>query len=406
MAILCGLTQELERGTGLAEVDQPPLLPDRSPQTDSSDCKSQVDGNSGTMEKATLVLDLDETLIHSVVDPVSNETTTHQRPGLSHFLQQVASMFEVVVFTAGLEDYASPIIDSLDPQGLIQHRLFRQHVRCIRGTHLIKDLASLNRPLARVVIVDNSAESFLLQPLNAIPIEPYLGEAQDTRLFELLPLLQALASAPDVRQLLAVCHAACDFTCVPAQLPGRTKLTGSLTPGKQGTVAAPDSSCASPCPCATPSASMPSQVSPVASQPHACSHSPACTALPTGEQSPEVVHEDAARLCQGRADMRAARAAGSSPWLQYARAPRGSAGNTSVRSLLPSEMCTCVSVALAQVLSACAMAQRYARASGTVACSLREREFIDNQQVTESRKYNALSGNTASGHSRPSIWQR
>ena len=111
----------------MAEVDQPPLLPDRSLQTDSSDCKPQMDGNRGTMEKATLVLDLDETLIHSVVDPVSNETTTHQRPGLSHFLQQVSTMFEVVVFTAGLQEYASPIIDRLDPQGLIQHRLYRQH---------------------------------------------------------------------------------------------------------------------------------------------------------------------------------------------------------------------------------------------------------------------------------------
>jgi Dullard-like phosphatase family protein len=370
MAILCGLTQELERGTGLAEVDQPPLLPDRSPQTDSSDCKPQVDGNSGTMEKATLVLDLDETLIHSVVDPVSNETTTHQRPGLSHFLQQVASMFEVVVFTAGLEEYASPIIDSLDPQGLIQHRLYRQHVRCIRGTHLIKDLASLNRPLARVVMVDNSAESFLLQPLNAIPIEPYLGEAQDTRLFELLPLLQALASAPDVRQLLAVCHAACDFTYVPAPRPGRTKLTGSLTPGTQGTVAAPDSLCASPCPCATPSASMPSQVSPIASQPqrpHDGSHSPACTALPTGEQSPEVVQEDAARLCQGRADMRAARAAGSSPWLQYARAPRGAIGNTSVTVSFAQRDVHVLVCCVSAGLSACAMAQRYTHASDTVA---------------------------------------
>jgi Dullard-like phosphatase family protein len=310
------------------------------------------------MEKATLVLDLDETLIHSVVDPVSNETTTHQRPGLSHFLQQVSTMFEVVVFTAGLQEYASPIIDRLDPQGLIQHRLYRQHVRCIRGTHLIKDLARLNRPLARVVMVDNSAESFLLQPLNAIPIEPYLGEAQDTRLFELLPLLQALASAPDVRELLAVCHAACDFMCVPAPRPGRTKLIGSLTLGKQSTVAAPDSSCASPCPCATPSASMPSHVSPLASQPqrtHDDSHSPACTALSTGEQSTEVVHEDAVRLCQGRADMQAARAAGSSPWLQYARAPRGAVGNTEVTVTL-ARRCVLALPARAPCASPCARA--------------------------------------------------
>jgi Dullard-like phosphatase family protein len=219
--------QASERSADLEEVDHPPLLPDRRPlDTPASPLRScssspvAADQDGAKEEKATLVLDLDETLIHSEVDPVSNETTTHQRPGLSHFLQQIAGMFEVVVFTAGLEEYASPIIDRLDPQGLIQHRLYRQHVRCIRGKHFTKDLARLNRPLSRVVIVDNSAESFLLHPLNAIPIEPYFGEAQDTRLLELLPLLQALTVAPDVREVLAVCHATNDFTCVPA--PERT----------------------------------------------------------------------------------------------------------------------------------------------------------------------------------------
>ena len=59
-----------------------------------------------------------------------------------------------VVFTAGLQEYASHIIDQLDRHRLIAHRLYRQHTRRIRG-HVIKDLAALNRPLARTVIVDN-----------------------------------------------------------------------------------------------------------------------------------------------------------------------------------------------------------------------------------------------------------
>ena len=49
---------------------------------------SQVDvltsGRGGCWhDKCTLVLDLDETLIHSVLDPLTNVTTTYERPGSS-----------------------------------------------------------------------------------------------------------------------------------------------------------------------------------------------------------------------------------------------------------------------------------------------------------------------------------
>jgi RNA polymerase II subunit A small phosphatase-like protein len=80
--------------------------------------------------------------------------TQNALPGVSTFLERVGALYEIVVFTTGLEEYASDVIDKLDPKGFIQHRLYRQHARSI-GTHLIKDLAALNRPLARTVLVDN-----------------------------------------------------------------------------------------------------------------------------------------------------------------------------------------------------------------------------------------------------------
>ena len=120
------------------------------------------DMEPGLSTSPTLVLDLDETLIHTVVDPVSKIATTHQRPGLEGFLESVAALFEIVIFTAGLEQYASPLIDQLDPKGLVGHRLYRQHTRRI-GNHsmIIKDLATLNRPLSRTVMVDNRCHKCL-----------------------------------------------------------------------------------------------------------------------------------------------------------------------------------------------------------------------------------------------------
>ncbi len=68
---------------------------------------------------------------------------------------------------------------------------------------LVQDLSRLNRDLARTVIVDNSPESYLLQPENAVPIKPFFGDQQDLALRELIPFLAQIASdnTPDVRKV-------------------------------------------------------------------------------------------------------------------------------------------------------------------------------------------------------------
>jgi CTD small phosphatase-like protein 2 len=70
----------------------------------------------------TLVLDLDETLVHFE----ASERKFRLRPGCLGFLRGLASHYEIVVFTAASQDYADFILNVLDPDGaLIQHRLYR-----------------------------------------------------------------------------------------------------------------------------------------------------------------------------------------------------------------------------------------------------------------------------------------
>lgn len=90
--------------------------------------------------KKTLVLDLDETLVHSSFMPIKNpdfvvpvliDNHSHnvyvlKRPGVNEFLEALGSMYEIVVFTASLAKYADPVLDVLDSQRVVKHRLFRE----------------------------------------------------------------------------------------------------------------------------------------------------------------------------------------------------------------------------------------------------------------------------------------
>ena len=137
----------------------------------------------------TLVLDLDETLIHFVDEPNNNHFLT--RPGAVEFLEEMNKYYEIVIFTAGMKDYADWVLDQLDVEGTIKHRLYRHHVK-LDGFMLIKDLESIGRDLKKTMIVDNLPENFAKQPDNGIFIKTWHNDMTDTCLYDLIPLLRRL----------------------------------------------------------------------------------------------------------------------------------------------------------------------------------------------------------------------
>lgn len=68
------------------------------------------------------------------------------RPGAREFLDQMSKIYEIVIFTAAMQDYADWVLDQLDIGKWITHRLYRQHTRKIGHVH-IKDLSLLGREL-------------------------------------------------------------------------------------------------------------------------------------------------------------------------------------------------------------------------------------------------------------------
>ena len=57
----------------------------------------------------TLVLDLDETLIHNV--DYGQDSFFLVRPGCVQFITDMAKYYEIVIFTAALQEYADQVVD-------------------------------------------------------------------------------------------------------------------------------------------------------------------------------------------------------------------------------------------------------------------------------------------------------
>ena len=166
--------------------------------------------------KKTLVLDLDETLVHSQFGPfdipsdvvinIEIENEIHDihvlvRPGVKEFLEKLSKRFEIIIFTASISKYAGPLLDILDKNKLCTYRLFREHCTLI-NTSFVKDLKKLGRDLKDVIIVDNSPMAYLLNSDNGLPILTWFEDKSDRELYKICPILEFLSLVPDVRDYI------------------------------------------------------------------------------------------------------------------------------------------------------------------------------------------------------------
>jgi len=175
--------------------------------------------------KKCLVLDLDETLVHSSFQPIECSfaitieldgaqygVSVLKRPFVDEFIEECAKLYELVIFTASLAEYANPVIDRLDRRGLIKHRLFRESCVFHEETAYVKDLSRLGRDLKDCIIIDNSPLSYLFHPTNAIGCTSWFGDKSDTELRDLLPVLRGqILSVNDVRTILDAGCQSCEW---------------------------------------------------------------------------------------------------------------------------------------------------------------------------------------------------
>ncbi|KAL1567442.1 protein-serine/threonine phosphatase [Salvia divinorum] len=169
-------------------------------------------------KRNTIFLDLDETLVHStatvpperydfvvrpVIDGQKSEFYVLKRPFVDEFLAYLSDKFEIVIFTAGIEEYASQVLDKLDWRNAISHRLYRDSCKAVDGI-FVKDLGETGRDLSRVVIVDDNPNSYQFQPENAIPIRQFVDDLGDEELKKMMELFEGCDLGEDLRDFVRV----------------------------------------------------------------------------------------------------------------------------------------------------------------------------------------------------------
>ena len=154
-------------------------------------------------KKYTLILSLDDTIIHFKTNTIINNKGIMQiRPGLIEFFQNIRSYYEIIIFSIGNKKYTDAIIDSIDTnKKYIDYRLYQEHCIIINGEY-VKDLSKIGRGIDKMVIVDNLPQNYRLQNDNGINIKSFYGDnPNDKVLYHLSKILISMAqNGGDIRK--------------------------------------------------------------------------------------------------------------------------------------------------------------------------------------------------------------
>ncbi|XP_017057748.1 CTD nuclear envelope phosphatase 1 homolog [Drosophila ficusphila] len=195
--------------------------------------------------RKTLVVDMDETLITSwstrhgrrrrkmptvphdfefYLPETRSVHLVYKRPYVDQFLDHVSKWYDLTVYTAGAECYASPILDFLDRgRGILKKRLYRDN--CLDVAGLRAKYVSLVSPnLSSVLLLDDSCVECSFNAGNSVHIKSFRVGKRDQALLDLLPFLDALRFTRDVRSVLQRCTR---FDCLTTNLLSVTERRSS-----------------------------------------------------------------------------------------------------------------------------------------------------------------------------------
>nr|CAB3473809.1 unnamed protein product [Digitaria exilis] len=178
----------------------PPIESTTEASIDNKACSSEVDlcsSNSEVLEWLNPQLpegDLPDLVDFAELKSIDTPATKEQG---------TRKVTLVLDLDASQSVYANQLLDVLDPENkLFSKRFFRES--CLfTDSGYTKDLTVVGTDLAKVAIIDNTPQVFQLQVNNGIPIESWYNNPADEALPRLIPFLETLAVADDVRPIIA-----------------------------------------------------------------------------------------------------------------------------------------------------------------------------------------------------------
>ena len=191
----------------------------RSPRQTPSRRKRTRDVTSRSPHKMTVVLDIDETLIHSfepekypyhdkkcpfMMHKMGKEFFVCERPGLQPFLDWLFRTFHVVVWSAGSPEYVKYIVKEVVKKTGRKPIAVLTSDDCDISDKKYKERKALQRiwddlELAcgpqSTILIDDLEENRCHQPGNCIKIRPFVGKKDDNELEKVKRKLLAIHAA-------------------------------------------------------------------------------------------------------------------------------------------------------------------------------------------------------------------
>lgn len=166
-------------------------------------------------EPKLVILDLDETLVYASEghlgydhDFEAGHYLVYKRPYLREFIAFCFEHFRVAVWTSSSEDYAQIVVESIFKQEeqlefvWARRKCVRRYDPKVNEQHYIKDLRKVKKqgyPIEGILMIDDTPEKLMRNYGNLVRVSPFEGDCQDEELLKLMPYLEELKAAEDIR---------------------------------------------------------------------------------------------------------------------------------------------------------------------------------------------------------------
>eukprot|EP00347_Sterkiella_histriomuscorum_P022420 403338554 len=186
-------------------------------QTQQSSCNTNCSSSNfdkmrftHTNKRLIVVLDLDNTLIHSVNSvPTSSDQNyfairdniyVYKRPHMEYFLAEIAKFADIYIFTASMKDYADQIMDVIDPKKTFGKCFYRTDCKKDERRQIYKDLSTVSDDLTQLIMIDDNEINCTKNPLNTFKIKHWTKSMRDdTCLKSCLSLIKYLRYSENIQ---------------------------------------------------------------------------------------------------------------------------------------------------------------------------------------------------------------